>query len=94
MATAATNTFSHYDRKEPLGSDNSTLSTQNRRFVTVNTNSTPPRPGQHLDGLYLILNKSFSSKIEIMPYRCRFTCMETTICKYWFTRTKCYVKFS
>jgi len=50
MATA-TNTFSHYDRRESSESDNPTLSTQTRRFVTVNPNSTPPRPGQHLDGL-------------------------------------------
>lgn len=62
---AATNTFSHYDRKEPSASDDSTLSTQNRRFVTVNTNSTPPRPGQHLDGLFVefffFFNKIFLS---------------------------------
>jgi hypothetical protein len=48
---AATNTFSHYDGREPSESESPILSTQNRRFVTVNTNSTPPRPGQHLDGL-------------------------------------------
>ena len=47
MATGATNTFSTYDGKEP---DESDYSTTNRRFTTNNTHSTPPRPGQHLDG--------------------------------------------
>ena len=62
---AATSTFSSYDRSSSPGSDNPTLSTQNRRFNT-NTNSTPPRPGQHLDGLDFYLIKFCFFETEII----------------------------
>ncbi|CAF0929596.1 unnamed protein product [Rotaria sp. Silwood1] len=53
MATAGS-TFSSYDHTIPSMSDNSTLSTQNRRSSTNNTNPSHPRPGQHLDDADLL----------------------------------------
>jgi hypothetical protein len=49
----ATTTFSHYDRSDPsVSDDHPTLATQNRRVIIPKPNQAPPRPGQHLDGLY------------------------------------------
>ncbi|CAF2342817.1 unnamed protein product [Rotaria sp. Silwood2] len=54
MATAG-NTFSSYDHTIPSMSDDSTtLSTQNHRPFTNNTNPSHPRPGQHLDDADLL----------------------------------------
>jgi len=49
---AATNTFSPDDRPPPSMADSPTLSAQYRQFGTDNTNATPHRPRQHLDGLF------------------------------------------
>ncbi|CAF3345726.1 unnamed protein product [Rotaria socialis] len=53
MATADSSLLSH-DHTTQSTSDDSTLSAQNRRSFTNNTNSSHPRPGQHLDDADLL----------------------------------------
>lgn len=52
---AAGSTLPSDDQSTPTGSEDPILSTQNHWSATNNNNSLPPRPGQHLDGLYLLL---------------------------------------
>ncbi|CAF4068938.1 unnamed protein product [Rotaria magnacalcarata] len=53
MATVDSSVLSH-DHTTQSTSDDSTLSSQNRRSFTNNTNSSHPRPGQHLDDADLL----------------------------------------
>ncbi|CAF0897049.1 unnamed protein product [Rotaria sordida] len=64
MATAKS-TFSAYDHTIPSVSDDSTLSTQNHRSSTNNTNSSHPRPGQHLDDADLLAWKRQYANISL-----------------------------
>ncbi|CAF0810217.1 unnamed protein product [Rotaria sordida] len=64
MATAKS-TFSAYDHTIPSVSDDSTLSTQNHRSFTNNTNSSHPRPGQHLDDADLLAWKRQYANISL-----------------------------